>query len=46
MDIMASGYAHGHVHYTQDGGSSGEVTEDGGHSPANRLTETCSLGCM
>ena len=40
MVIMASGIARGRVTHDHDDG----VAQDGGHTPSNRLTETCSLG--
>ena len=40
MVFMASGIACGCVCAAVTGG----VVQDGGHTPANRLTETCSLG--
>ena len=42
MVIMASGIArtHDHNHDEDDDG----VAQDGGHTPSNKLTETCSLG--
>ena len=39
--IMGSGIAHGHEQMTT---TTFEVMQDGGHTPANRLTETYSLG--
>ena len=39
MNRFSDGY-HGSWARTHDGG----VAQDGGHTPANRLTGTCSLG--
>ena len=33
-----------HTHYGDDDGDDRGVAKDGGHTPNNRLTETCSLG--
>ena len=42
MVIMASGIARGRVRTTTT--TTTESRKDGGHTPSNRLTETCSLG--
>ena len=42
MVIMASGIARGRVLDDDDDG----VAQHGGHTPNNRLTETCSLGLL
>ena len=47
MVIMASGIARGRVRTTTTTTTTTEsrrVAQDGGHTPSNRLTETCSLG--
>ena len=45
MVNMASGIARGRVG-RHDGDDDGGVTQDGSHTPNNRLTETCSLGLL
>ena len=46
MYIMASGIARGRVRTDHDGDDGDGVAQDGGHTPNNRLTETCSLGLI
>ena len=44
MVIMASGIARGRVRTTTTATESRKMAVTGGHTPSNRLTETCSLG--
>ena len=43
MVIVGSGIARAYA-LTHDDDGDGGVAQHGGHSPNNRLTETCSLG--